>query len=309
MSGRKIVVRLEYNQDVAALLKNIDKLLNNTRRPDLVYVKLSSAWFPNRFLDLPKELQRAFTANPSLKALWDCELDFLNEDEYEVLGLGDCKRIGKDFIEKHAESCKHEYLDMTMVSVFYDASINPLRKVATSKAVNCWMKQKHLPREMMFVELGFNGEFTFSQDDFPKEIQYVRLYGDDTHKYLFQKEHLWNIAAKRAKFEKLMFVDSDIAPLDNVDWFKKVYESLDKCLFTQGYHNISYLDVNDNETPRCKKSFSSQLVDCSIDRILNICAPGGVFCIEKTTLQHIGYFNFLPLGGGDILFWTEFNDI
>lgn len=77
---------------------------------------------------------------------------------------------------------------------------------------------------MMFVELGFNGVFTFSQADFPEKIQYIRIDGNDSHKYLFQKEHLWNIAAKRAKYEKLMFVDSDIAPLENVDWFKQVYD-------------------------------------------------------------------------------------
>lgn len=57
MAGRKIVVQLEYNLDVDALLKDIDKLMNNTKKPDLVYVKMSSAWFSNRFLDLPKELQ------------------------------------------------------------------------------------------------------------------------------------------------------------------------------------------------------------------------------------------------------------
>ena len=162
MAGRKIAVQLEYNLDVDALLKNIDKLMNNTKKPDLVYVKLSSAWFPNRFFDLPKELQVAFTVNPSLKILWDCELDFLNEDEYEVLDLRDRKRIGNDFIEKNAETCKHEYLDMTMVSVFYDAGINELRKVATRKAVSHWIEQYHLPNEMLFIELGFNGVFTFS---------------------------------------------------------------------------------------------------------------------------------------------------
>ena len=63
---------------------------------------------------------------------------------------------------------KHEYLDMTMISVFYDAGINELRKVATRKAVQCWMKQSHLPKEMLFIELGFNGVFTFSKEDFPE---------------------------------------------------------------------------------------------------------------------------------------------
>lgn len=29
---------------------------------------------------------------------------------------------------------------MTAISVFYDVGINPLRKTATKKAVDCWMK-------------------------------------------------------------------------------------------------------------------------------------------------------------------------
>ena len=33
--------------------------------------------------------------------------------------------------------------------------------------------------------------------------------------------------------------------------------------------------------------------------------PGGVYCIEKSTLLTIGYFNYLPIGGGDDLFWSE----
>ena len=34
--------------------------------------------------------------------------------------------------------------------------------------------------------------------------------------------------------------------------------------------------------------------------------PGGVYCIGRQTLDKIGYFNYLPLGGGDNLFWSEF---
>ena len=66
-------------------------------------------------------------------------------------------------------------LDMTMISVFYDANINPLRKTATKKAINCWMKQSCLPKEMVFVELGFDGKFTFSEKDFPSCIHYIRI--------------------------------------------------------------------------------------------------------------------------------------
>jgi hypothetical protein len=94
---------------------------------------------------------------------------------------------------------------------------------------------------MMFIELGFDDQFTFSQKDFPEKIQYIRIYGTDKNKYLFQKEHLWNIAAKMAKHEKLMFIDSDISPSSDVDWFKKVYDALDKGLFTQGFSTITHL--------------------------------------------------------------------
>lgn len=34
--------------------------------------------------------------------------------------------------------------------------------------------------------------------------------------------------------------------------------------------------------------------------------PGGVYCIRKTVLEKIGWFNNLPLGGGDNLFWSEY---
>ena len=34
-------------------------------------------------------------------------------------------------------------------------------------------------------------------------------------------------------------------------------------------------------------------------------APGGVYCINKSTLESIGWFNCIPVGGGDDLFWSE----
>jgi hypothetical protein len=73
-------------------------------------------------------------------------------------------------------------------------------------------------------------------------MKYIRIDGNDSNKYLFQKEHLWNMAAKMAKNEKLMFIDSDMSPLEDVDWFSKVSDALDHCLFTQGFHTVHYLD-------------------------------------------------------------------
>ena len=192
-----------------------------------------------------------------------------------------------------------------MISVFYDANINPLRKLATKKAVACWLKQSNLPREMMFVELGFNGKFTFSKEDFPEQIDYIRIDGNDSHKYLFQKEYLWNMFAKKAKYDKLMFIDSDISPKSNVDWFKKVFSALDKCLFTQGFHEIIYLNKNDASTSRRKYSYTSTMASGNTPNSQNS-VPGGVYCIRKIVLEKIGWFNNLPLGGGDNLFWSEY---
>lgn len=36
--------------------------------------------------------------------------------------------------------------------------------------------------------------------------------------------------------------------------------------------------------------------------------PGGVYCIGKSTLQQIGYFNYTVSGCGDNLFWSEILD-
>ena len=205
-------------------IRVIDSLFANAVKPDLVFLDLSSIEYPHRTRDLPWELVEYAGKNPKVKFMWDGNNPFSDDDCYEIVSCNNKNTIAKDFIEKNITFKPHEYIDMTMVSVFYDAGINELRKVATRKAVSHWIEQYHLPKEMMFIELGFNGVFTFSKEDFPEQIDYIRIDGNDSHKYLFQKEHLWNIAAKRAKYEKLMFVDSDIAPLKDVDWFKQVHD-------------------------------------------------------------------------------------
>ena len=71
MAGRKIVVQLEYNQDVDSLIKDIDKLMSDTNKPELVYVKMSSKMFPRRVLDLPEKLRTLLGRNPRVKVKWN----------------------------------------------------------------------------------------------------------------------------------------------------------------------------------------------------------------------------------------------
>lgn len=101
-----------------------------------------------------------------------------------------------------------------------------------------------------------------------------------------------------------MFTDSDVAPNGNADWFKKAYDALNKCLFAQGFGVITYLDENDRFTSKKKTSFTG-VMSSGKNTNLNMSAPGGVYCIDKELLENIGYFNYLPLGGGDILFIEE----
>lgn len=83
MAGRKTLVQLEYNSNVESLLKEVDKLMNGSHQPDLIYIKFSSAWFPRRELDMPDELNRLFHVNPKVKACWDGFPDeyTLNEED------------------------------------------------------------------------------------------------------------------------------------------------------------------------------------------------------------------------------------
>ena len=302
-NNQKVVVTMtSWSKRIGNCVKVIQSILDNTVKPDIVFLNLSLEEFPNRLKDLPRDLVELSLKNPKVKIGWDYDLNALFQNEILISAEND-ELVDRKFIERQLSSIEgRQTLDMTMISVFYDAGIKPLRKIATKKAVSHWMEQKNLPKEMMFVELGFNGVFTFSREDFPNEINYIRIDGDDSNKYLFQKEHLWNIAAKRAKYEKLMFVDSDISPLNDADWFKEVYLSLDKCLFTQGFRQIQYLDKDDkNIEPIQRMSYNHSYVDKG--KFIGV--PGGVYCISKSTLQKIGYFNYLPLGGGDDLFWSE----
>lgn len=54
MAGRKTVVQLDYNGNIESLCDDINRVLGNTPSTDLVYVNLSSSWFPMRMIDMPQ---------------------------------------------------------------------------------------------------------------------------------------------------------------------------------------------------------------------------------------------------------------
>ena len=111
----KNIIWIDFDTNTEKCMASIRDAL--TKKPELVYVKMCPTWFPNRMMELPKWYAKLVMSTPHVQMIWDIEFDLVDSDHKQP-----------------------DYLDMTMVSVFYDAGINELRKVATRKAVNCWMK-------------------------------------------------------------------------------------------------------------------------------------------------------------------------
>ena len=164
---KKIIVQLKVNHCENSI-HVVDSLFANTVKPDLVFLDMSSIEYPHRTMEVPRNLVEYVMRNPKVKFLWDGNNPLTGNEEYQIIDVANDVALSQDFIEEHVAVDNHEYIDMTMVSVFYDAGINELRKVATRKAVSHWLEQYHLPDEMLFIELGFNGVFTFSKEDFPE---------------------------------------------------------------------------------------------------------------------------------------------
>ena len=102
-----------------------------------------------------------------------------------------------------------------------------------------------------------------------------------------------------------MFMDSDMSPIDDCNWFKQAYDVLDECLFAQGFKTLRYLDEKQRPSSTVKLSMAASKcmgIEMKSPSQFN---PGGVYCISRKTLAAIGGFNYLPMGGGDALFWHE----
>ena len=133
-------------------------------------------------------------------------------------------------------------------------------------------------------------------------MKYIRINGNEKNKGLFQKECLWNIGASFAKNNKLVFVDYDTSPIGDEDWFTKIYDELDRSLFTQGFRTITYLDENGG----------TQFKDCCMTYIMSNdlergdAVPGGAYCIRRELYDSIGGFNNKCFSGcGDAVLFNE----
>ena len=74
----KNIIWIDFDTNIEKCMASIRDAL--TKKPELVYVKISSTWFPNRMMDLPKSFVKFVMQNPRVKVVWDDTFS-LNESE------------------------------------------------------------------------------------------------------------------------------------------------------------------------------------------------------------------------------------
>lgn len=196
---------------------------------------------------------------------------------------------------------------LAVISCHY-GGYNELRWKATTRAVWQWNRQSTHPCEALFIELVCPDETPcFTQFDFPNWLTYIRINGKKRNKNIFQKEALWNIAARLTSAQNILFVDADVYPENCTDWFERL-EAAAECgtvthpctlLIEEGWGKgggditiISAMASSETKT----------MYNCSGVRAF----PGLGYLITRKDFNSIGGFNqFGITGSGDSVFLYE----
>ena len=117
---------------------------------------------------------------------------------------------------------------------------------------------------------------------------------------MFRKENLWNIGAKHAKAETLIFLDSDIW-IDNQNWVRDTVEALKTLDVTQPMSAYKITDKSGYETDR-KLPVAGAIA--SGEKInLAFHHPGFAWALNKKTFDRIGgFYDTCVSGAGDAAF-------
>ena len=115
-----------------------------------------------------------------------------------------------------------QFSDTALIYTFYGQQ--PARIKAVNRALDRIMfTQEKLPR-VLFLELLFPGEETAFPHMNPR-IDHRIINAGEQHRYLMQKEALFNIGAEMTTAEHLIFADPDGYSLER-DWFIRIREQL-----------------------------------------------------------------------------------
>lgn len=192
---------------------------------------------------------------------------------------------------------------MAMIVVHY-GGYNELRRDATLRACAGWMSQNEIPSEIIFLEMVLPGqEPCFGKDDFQEPARYLRIYGKERNRNIFEKEAMWNIGAKLTDGETLLFMDGDGQPVGTESYFRMLYDLCSPGSCVHVCHRLIHEKMDDfgNETEfySCFDTDGRSPKDCAI-------FPGFGYAMRRKDYDLIDGFNpFSICGSGDVLFISE----
>ena len=187
-----------------------------------------------------------------------------------------------------------------LIAVHY-GGYNEIRKNATTRAVQEWDSQQIKPDDGIFIELTYPGESPcFSQSDFPKWIRYMRIYGKERNRNLFQKEALWNLATKYTDADKLFFLDADCMPVNCKTYFQQIFNA---CTPGKCVHAAWHI-IHENQPPDSHDFYTVFSNDPSLNGKPRF--PGIGYCLTRHDFHKMDGFNpYSICGSGDVVFLME----
>ncbi len=164
---------------------------------------------------------------------------------------------------------------------------------------------KQIPRmQIVFVELINDSGITF----FPylseeHGVHHIKIYGNESNEFLFQKECLYNIGVKSCDSEYLIFLDSDISSYD-LNWLYKIRLKIieNKNKLIQGFNRL-----------RDTKDWTLDCISLAAEKqgIKKIgqdrgAVPGGCWGMTRNYYNQINGLNpWGVFGSGDVIFLYE----
>ena len=208
------------------------------------------------------------------------------------------KMNGCVYVKRWSESPSSRRL--AMICCHY-GGLNELRRDATIRALERFDRLSRRPDESVFLELVCPGqEPCFSSGDFPGWMTYMRITGKDRNDGIFQKEAMWNLAARYTSAEYMLFLDGDCMPLEDT-YVSDMLAAAGKgrCVHAawhiihegqpEGQHDFYSFFASPADVPaRCMRF------------------PGMGYCLHRDDYERMGGFNpFSICGSGDAVFLWE----
>ena len=120
--------------------------------------------------------------------------------------------------------------------------------------------------------------------------------------YMFLKENLYNIAIQKYKYNKYIFLDSDVF-FDKSDWFDQTSILLDSNDIVQPFENAFWINKENNEYILTRQSTAKCLVKKAAPSG-TMYHPGLAWGATAEFLNKIGgFFDQCVIGGGDLALW------